>query len=364
MPSLAAGTGNQVAFWASAAVLWMALLLGFATAADAQDCVRSQFLPGPVKTGAFSSDGRWYALALYSPGSKLGLYKTKTGKLIKALPDGMAPIGAIAFSRKGDLMAFDIMTAAGGRNQNGVRVCDLRTWKTYDLKISKDSEIIVSLSFSPDGKLLAAGESEGSVRMWDLHTKRRVLKDVGRRADKVQVAFSPGGKILATASEDGRIVLWDSHSLRLMYDVMYEHIRFSAIAFRADGKMLYLVDRRTSVFALDVAKKTLRRLFKGPAWLDRSMPIAVAPSRNLVANGFFDGVIWLSDLLTGQRLCKLRHLSYPNMVTLAFSPDGKFLLSGSNDDLLGDHAEVRIWKLGHLRKKPRTRRKEAGSEPE
>ena len=66
------------------------------------------------------------------------------------------------------------------------------------------------MAFSPDGKLLASGDGDGTVRTWDLATRRAIGAPLnGDPAAVLGVAFSPDGKLLATAGGDGYARLWN-----------------------------------------------------------------------------------------------------------------------------------------------------------
>jgi WD40 repeat protein len=69
-----------------------------------------------------------------------------------------------------------------------------------------------TVAFSPDGRVLAAGQVDGSTTLWTTDGWTQVGQPLVRPARVLGVAFSPDGRTLATSHEDGTVVLWDLDS--------------------------------------------------------------------------------------------------------------------------------------------------------
>lgn len=175
---------------------------------------------------------------------------------------------AIAFDRHGRLIA--------AAHRNGPLVVHRVTDHKLLLKVSDSIESADVLTFSPDGSMLAAGGSWGTVLV-DI-SEGRVLGALDRPDEYVAsaqaLAFSPDGKTLAIGSEDGTYSLWDVHDRRLT-DERSAHIgEVLSAEFTPDGRMLALGGEEGRVLLVDVASR--RAL--GPALTADTAPVECAES--------------------------------------------------------------------------------------
>ncbi|WP_206061972.1 WD40 repeat domain-containing protein [Nonomuraea basaltis] len=103
------------------------------------------------------------------------------------------------------------------------------------------TKTIHGVAFSPDGKTLAAGTSDGPVLLWDIATRRRTATltgHTGSSAHVFSVAFSPGGRLLASGSGDNTVRLWNVSSGRPTATLTGHTAPVNSVAFSPDGKTL------------------------------------------------------------------------------------------------------------------------------
>ena len=186
---------------------------------------------------------------------------------------------------------------------------------------------IWSVSFSPDGRTLASGSNDQTVRLWDVETG--TLKNTLRHPHRVlSVAFSPDGQILASGCQDAILRLWDGKNLR---GIIGHTNAIWSVSFSPDGNTLASGSTDSTVQLWDVETSTLKNTLRHT---DRVLSVAFSPDGLTLASGSDDRVrLW--DVETSTLKTTLRH---PRAVwSVSFSPDGNTLASGCED------GTVRLW---------------------
>ena len=204
-----------------------------------------------------------------------------------------------------------------------------------DLTNSVFAEVLgsgLSIGFSPDGKLLAMGDTNSEVHLWQMPEFRllRTSKEYGSIV--LSVAFSPDGKTLATGNSNGTICCWDVRNWSIRQILQENTSSVLGVAFSPDGKMLASGISDGTVRFWDWSNG--RCLLTLPAHQSQAWSIAFSPQGKILASGGDDGIVKLWDVATGQCL-KTFQSDSSQIRSLALSPDGKTVACGGNDCSIG-----------------------------
>jgi WD40 repeat protein len=201
---------------------------------------------------------------------------------------------------------------------------------------AKQLTSILALAFSPDGKLLATGDVNGEIYLWDIATGEPILCCRGHAGWVHGITFSHDGKMLGSASSDLTVKLWDTFDGSCLKTFTGHHQRVRSIAFSPDSKLIASGSSDATIRLWDTDSGECLKILSGHqsyVWA-----VAFSPDGSTIASGSEDKSIRLWDRDTGQCWQTLaeHHLW---VRSIAWSPDGKLIASGSGD------RSLKIWDI-------------------
>lgn len=195
------------------------------------------------------------------------------------------------------------------------------------------SSKVDAVVFSPDGRWIATGSFDNTIKIWDAETGRELRSLNGHTGAVRALAWSPDGRLLASGGGDRTVRIWDVASGREMERFEVTDSLLEAVAFSPDGQKLAAGPGNT-IIVWDVATGNQVRLS------EHSSPVtALTFSRDglFLASGDAKGSIKVWDLVKAKRLKNLTGHT-DRIEALVFNQTGDGLASG------GDDRTVRLWK--------------------
>jgi WD40 repeat protein/ABC-type oligopeptide transport system ATPase subunit len=201
---------------------------------------------------------------------------------------------------------------------------------------------ISSIAFNPDGTILASGDANNTVILWDV-INHKLLRRLNQHLNHVtSVAFSLEGKKLGSVDGSGTLNLWDITNPKTRIPLLSEgrNDSFRSVAFSSDNKWLATGSWNPGVVRLwkIVKNEGQQRLEEISLPQDSNIElvnsVAFSPDNKILAAGGFRHFLYLWDIETRELLVRqlIAHRSQVNSVAFSRDPNSEILLaSGSND---------------------------------
>ena len=302
-----------------------------------------------VRTGSvvFSTSGRRIVGGV---GKDVNVWDSTTGAKTLTLKGHIGSVSSVAFCANG-------LRIVSGGSDGLIKVWDSATGMEIST-LKGHTQMVLSLAISPDGHRIVSGSSS-EMNVWESASTQDPLRILGRY---VSIAFSPNSRLIACGDKRGAIKVFDATSSELMLKIQAHAGEIRSVAYSPDGRrivsggsddMIRVWDTtaarpdkfdplNTPHILIHQAELTIKgnpgdiyawapnRVIFSP---DGKQILAGVSSKYAMARGGGrTGVIMLWDATTGEEMSRLTG-QLVEITSVAFSPDGRRIVSASNDSI-------------------------------
>ncbi|MBV9491174.1 MAG: WD40 repeat domain-containing protein [Verrucomicrobia bacterium] len=262
------------------------------------------------------------------PSARFFLRVTRAPRSLDAFEQHSAPVRSVAWSPDGK-------TLASGSNDRTIKLWEAASG-TLLATLRGHADYVLNVMWSPDGKILASGSGsdDRTAKLWEAAAGKPLATLQGHTGAIRALAWSPDGKILASGSYDRTVKLWEGLSGRLLATLQGHTDLVYGLAWSPDGRVLASASRDKTVKLWDAVSGRLLNTLEGHT--DAVWAVTWSPDGKTLASGSNDHTIKLWDVVSGKSFATLQGHTAA-VWSVAWSLDGKTLASGGAD------RTVRLW---------------------
>jgi WD40 repeat protein len=293
-----------------------------------------------VTSISFSPDGK--KIASGGDDGSIKIWDAETGTELQTLTGHTEEITSVSFSPDEKKLLTSSRERHGddkNTDANHLKMWDLSTSKELVRFFNKQKGNVTTTSFSPDGKKVASGNWDHSIKIWNAETGKELQTLTGHRYDVSSVSFSPDGKKIASGGSDS-IKIWDAVTGKELQTLTENIFRDTNVSFSPDGKMIASGNRdgnkNHSIKIWDAETGKELQTLTGNTESIGIERVSFSPDGKKIASGGDGSKIKIWNVVNSNELQTLTGHT-DTIASLNFSPDGKKIASGSS------YGSIKIW---------------------
>lgn len=267
-----------------------------------------QYIPLTVSKRRISPDGR---LGVFPYKGRVQVGDLKTNKVIRSLGGHMRDVTDVVFSPDGRVLA-------SGSWDGTIKLWDTFTWKELRTLEGYLSGVPVSISFSSDGRFVAATGQNDTVIVWEVTSGAQ--KVAIRHSGALTVAFALGGTKLVTGGENGAVKVWDTSNGAELFALKGHTGDVLSLGLNARGDILATGGADKTIKLWDLRNGTELRTLKGH---ERAVVYVGFSADGELTSESIEQIVEVFDSTVKRKLQTFRGLGEDWHAFL--SPDGKTL---------------------------------------
>ncbi|KAJ7181118.1 hypothetical protein C8R46DRAFT_598076 [Mycena filopes] len=301
-----------------------------------------------ITSVAFSPDGTRIVSGSWD--KTVRVWDTETQTQIGALLGGhTGTVTSVAFSPDGTRIV-------SGSKDKTVRVWDTQTQAQIGVPLQGHTDTVFSVAFSPDGTRIVSGSSDDTVRVWDTEAQTQIRAPLEGHTDTVtSVAFSPDGTRIVSGSDDNTVRVWDTEAQTQIRAPLEGQTTSSRVDSASGGS--HPSEHCIDVFHAETGPFLSTLSLQQDGWIlgphgqlilwvphhlieghtDTVYSVAFSPDGTRIVSGSRDSTVRVWDTEAQTQIGAPLEGHTDTVTSVAFSPDGTRIVSGSWDKT------VRVW---------------------